>query len=79
MLGNPVKATQLCEEPSLNWALKSLVAAKDLPAGKILSTDDIVSKRPGDGLSPSHKTKLLNRQLRHAIKRDHVVTIDDLL
>ncbi len=54
MLGNGEKrpAPGECETAAL--VRRSWHAARDVPAGTILSTDDLVLKRPADGLAPSN-------------------------
>jgi N-acetylneuraminate synthase len=47
---------------------KSLVAARELKKGRILSAEDIIVRSPGQGLSPQKYEKLIGRQL----KRDMV-------
>jgi N-acetylneuraminate synthase len=51
-LGTGIKQPGAAEVANRAVARKSLLAARDLPAGHILTRDDIVVKRPGDGLSP---------------------------
>jgi N-acetylneuraminate synthase/N,N'-diacetyllegionaminate synthase len=63
-LGNGVKTAQPCEAPALSWALKGLVAARDLPAGTVLAADMLAAKRAGGGLSPRHLPEILGRSLR---------------
>ncbi len=49
---------------------KSLVAARDLPAGTRLSRADIASKGPGLGLSPQEIDRLIGRTLLRALSQD---------
>jgi sialic acid synthase SpsE len=44
-------------------ARKSLVAARDLEAGTLLTEDDIAVKRPGGGLSPAMYWDLVGTRL----------------
>ena len=43
---------------------KSLVAARPLPAGTVISSDDVATKSPGRGLQPNTLPHLLGRTLR---------------
>lgn len=47
----------------------SCVAARDLPAGHLLTLDDIAFRRPGDGLPPREAPSLVGRRLRQALSR----------
>lgn len=51
-LGNGVKCPTDEELPNVMVARRSLVAAKEIKKGQVISAGDICSKRPGDGLSP---------------------------
>ncbi len=72
-LGQPDKSIQPCEQPALQWALKSLVAARDLEAGTLLTAVDLLAKRPGGGIAPSRIEEVLGRRLRRPIVVDQAV------
>lgn len=59
-------------------ARKSLVAARDLPAGTLLDFDSVAAKRPGTGLSPALTDLVLGRRLRVALKEGALITFDVL-
>lgn len=75
-LGRPRKEVQPCEEAALNWALKSLVAARDLPAGTVLGREHLVFKRPGDGIPPSRIAEFLGRRLARAVVADEPIRFE---
>jgi N,N'-diacetyllegionaminate synthase len=77
-LGRPVKEVQPCEQAALDWALKSLVAARDLPAGTVLEPGHLLSKRPGDGLPPSRQDELLDKRLARPVAKDTALRLEDL-
>ena len=58
---------------------KSLVAARDLPAGTIVGPDDLVILRPGTGLPPGAMTQVLGRKTARAIQADTPLSEDMLL
>ena len=64
------------EEPSASetqgqaWALKSLVARRDLPAGHVIVEDDLASKRPGDGILPNRIAEVLGKKLKAPLEAD---------
>ncbi|AUJ65713.1 N-acetylneuraminate synthase (plasmid) [Aestuarium zhoushanense] len=51
-LGTGIKQPGAAEVANRAVARKSLLAARDLPEGHVLTQDDIAVKRPGDGISP---------------------------
>lgn len=69
-LGSGIKSPHSCEKDCIAVARRSLVAAKDLPKGHILSLDDIVAKRPGTGISPMLIDRLIGLPLPEAIAGD---------
>ena len=61
------------EKESLIWASKSLVAKKDILVGSVITKEDLISKRPGTGISPSFIEDLLGRKAKTNIKADQVI------
>lgn len=57
---------------------KSLVAARDLCAGTVISESDIAVKSPGQGLSPLKMPALLGRKLTRAMAADDYFFQSDL-
>jgi N-acetylneuraminate synthase len=55
---------------------KSLIAAKDIPAGTVLQEDLIAVRRPGTGLPPSMKSFLINRTARFHIPAGSLLTLE---
>lgn len=78
MIGHGRKEPTACEEPGMAWALKSLVAARALPAGHVLTADDLTAKRPGDGIPPSEQDTVIGRTLKRALAADEMISADDL-
>jgi sialic acid synthase len=62
-------------DPALKMG-KKLVAARDLPAGHSLATDDIALKSPGDGLPPYELDRFVGRTLRHPVGQDTALTFE---
>jgi N-acetylneuraminate synthase/N,N'-diacetyllegionaminate synthase len=72
------------KEPS-NSELKNIVAArrsihlnKSLPKGHILSEDDLIMKRPGDGISPMNMMSVIGRKLRNDLPPEHKLDSTDI-
>jgi len=55
---------------------RSIFAVKDIPAGAVLTRDDIRVIRPGHGLAPKHLPIVLGRTVRCAIARGTPLTQD---
>lgn len=77
-LGDGVKRPAPCEAKNAPVARKSLVAARDLPAGHPLTAADLAVKRPGTGLPPYELEAVVGRRLRRAVRRDQVLTREDI-
>ena len=58
---------------------KSLVAARSLRAGSVLSADDILVRSPGQGLSPQRYEELLGRTLHRDLVSEDFFFTSDLL
>jgi N-acetylneuraminate synthase len=57
---------------------KSLVAARDIPAGTVVAEGDIAVKSPGQGLSPLKMPALIGRRINRAMARDDYFFPSDL-
>ena len=78
-LGDGVKRRLPSEERPLEKMGKKLVAARDLPAGHVLETGDVVARSPADGgLPPYELDGLLGRRLHHALAADQDLTFEDV-
>jgi sialic acid synthase SpsE len=56
---------------------KSLVAARDLPAGHAVTAADLVAKSPGTGLAPSEIHSLVGRVLERDVRADEAIKLED--
>lgn len=72
-LGTGKKDPSPAELSSLEWASKSVVAARAIPAGRIISHDDLAFKRPGTGIRPSELSRILGRSAISDIAEDSVI------
>jgi len=73
-LGTGVKRTFATEQKPLVKMGKKLVAARDLPAGHILTAGDIAIKSPGDGVPPYELSKFIGRTLNAPLGADQDLT-----
>ncbi|WP_071134452.1 N-acetylneuraminate synthase [Millionella massiliensis] len=51
-LGNGVKEPSEAEKPNIPVARKSIVAARPITRGELLTEENLTAKRPGNGISP---------------------------
>jgi N-acetylneuraminate synthase/N,N'-diacetyllegionaminate synthase len=78
MLGHGRKEAAASEQAGIGWATKSLVVVRDLPAGHVLTSDDLVAKRPGDGVPPNRIAEIVGRRLARPVTADDPVRLTDL-
>jgi sialic acid synthase len=78
-LGDGVKRILPGEESAMVKMGKTLVAARDLPAGHLLTGADIAIKSPGGGLPPFELDRLLGRRLSQALHADDMIRFEHLL
>jgi len=53
---------------------RSIVAAKDLPKGHIITEEDLDYKRPGTGISPKFYQEVIGRELKQDVSFDQLFT-----
>lgn len=78
LIGAPRQGVLPAEEPVSSAARRSIVAARDLRAGHVLSADDLTWLRPGDGLSPGREGELLGHTLKRDVTHGETLLRDDL-
>ncbi len=61
------------EEKSRLNARRSLVAAKDIPKGKIIEKSDLTFKRPAHGISPKYIDDVVGKSAKEDIKEDDII------
>jgi N-acetylneuraminate synthase len=77
-LGHGRKEPAASESGTAAVARKSLVAARDIPVGTILTEELIAIKRPGTGLPPAMRPYLVGRTVRAAIPAGTLLTLEIL-
>ena len=60
------------------WFRRSIVAVKDLKAGTKLRLADLYYKRPGTGLAPSERNKIIGKKLKRNISKDNPILLSML-
>ena len=77
-LGHGRKEPGPSEAASLEWARKSLVAARAIPAGTVIAPDMLAAKRPGTGIAPDLRRRVEGRAAALDIEPDTILTWDML-
>jgi sialic acid synthase SpsE len=78
LLGRPEKRMQACEVPIAKVARRSIAAVADLPAGHVVTPEDLMWIRPSGGLRPGEEGSLVGRRLRHAITAGTQILLADV-
>lgn len=73
MRGQPIKLLQPCERDLAITARRSIVAARDLPAGHVICDSDLLWLRPADGLAPGNESQLRGRRLREPRAQGQII------
>jgi N-acetylneuraminate synthase len=61
------------EAPARANARRSLVAAKNIPAGKTIDMTDLTWKRPASGISPKDISQVIGKTAARDITEDEVM------
>lgn len=77
-LGSADKTVSPAEDAIRRMARKSVVSTRALEPGHVLTAGDLCFKRPGTGLSPMERDRIIGRRLARAMEADRVLTAEDL-
>ena len=77
--GNGLKEASLSEKKNIYIARKSIHLSKDLTTGSIISEQDIISLRPGDGICTMNWEEIIGKQVNKDLKKFTKLTLKDLL
>ena len=77
-LGDGQKVVYASEEAPVVKMGKKLVAARDLPAGHVVTEADIAIKSPGDGIPPAQMDRAVGKSTTEAMTRDSAFSLDIL-
>lgn len=72
-LGDGIKKVLTCELNTRKFARRSLVINHNLKKGHILKENDLISKRPGTGISPIYIKKVIGKRLVREKKEDEIL------
>ena len=74
-LGDGVKRLTPSEAKNKSVARKSLLANRPIEAGEVFSEENVVAKRPGNGLSPMRWDEVVGRVATRAFKVNDFIEI----
>ncbi|MDO8435820.1 MAG: N-acetylneuraminate synthase family protein [bacterium] len=77
-LGDGVKNPNPSEIEVAKVARKSIVAAADIPKGKVITEEMLAIKRPGTGLPSRELAKVLGRIAKNDIRKNVLIKYEDL-
>ncbi len=69
-LGDGWKRPTASELPNRRAARKSIVAARDIKAGELLTADNLTTRRPGDGISPMRWDEIIGTVALRDMRKD---------
>ncbi len=78
-LGSSVKRVTDAEADLFRLGRRSIVAARDVPAGGELTRDDLAIKRPGFGIPVDALDQVVGRHVARDVAGDQVLEWDDLV
>jgi len=77
-LGSSVKAPTEAELPVRAVARRSVTARSALPAGHVVTLDDLILLRPASGIAPRYRDDVIGRTLRHSVDAGQPLIWGDL-
>lgn len=77
-LGDGIKKVTEAERQTRIIARKSLHATRRIMTGKLIEPEDIIMKRPGNGISPYELHSLVGKVAKRNIEEDEMLNYDDV-
>lgn len=74
-LGDGQKHVSASEGKNIAIARKSIVAAKDIKRGELLTEENLTTKRPGSGISPMRWEELIGTKAIRDFKEDELIEV----
>lgn len=73
MLGESKKYVTKSERKNRSIARKSIVAKRKIEIGEIFSEDNLICKRPGNGISPIYWDDVIGKKSEHEFEEDELI------
>lgn len=77
IIGEKEKTVLECEVVPRREARRSLVLTHDMEAGSVITENDIIPKRPGNGISPKYQDIVIGRKVKQSLPADSILTWDN--
>ena len=77
--GNGIKEASLSEKKNKHIARKSIHLSKDVLSGSLITEENIISLRPGDGICTMNWMDVIGKQVNKDLKRFTKLSLEDLL
>ena len=77
-LGSSVKRVTDAEMEMFRLGRRSVVAARSMPTGHEITSEDLAIKRPGLGVPVHELHALIGRRTSHAFEVDDIIAWDNL-
>jgi N,N'-diacetyllegionaminate synthase len=77
-LGTGIKLPSASEKKNTEIARKSIHLAKDIKIGSVLNEDDLIIKRPGNGISPLLVESIVGCKVNKDLKADTLLALKDI-
>ena len=74
-IGNGEKNPSPSEIKNIDVVRKSIVAGKSIKTGDVFSNENLIVKRPGNGISPMNWDKLIGTRAKREFDRDELIEI----
>ena len=74
-MGTGEKVPLESEKANISVARKSIIAAKEIKAGEVLTEENLTTKRPGNGVSPMKWTEVLGTKAIRDFAEDELIEI----
>jgi N,N'-diacetyllegionaminate synthase len=71
--GDGIKKPSPSELKNIPIVRKSIVAAREIRKGELLTEDNLAVKRPGTGISPMQWDEIVGQKARKAYKQDDLI------
>ncbi len=78
-IGNGIKQPSMSEQKNILIARKSIHLKRDLRKGTIIKEEDLIMKRPGDGISPMNIESVIGRVVKYDLPTEHKLQFSDLV
>jgi len=78
MIGNGAISSGSPEDGTARAARRSLFAAGNIPAGKVIGRDDLIALRPGTGIPVTRMGDVLGKKAALDIKKDRIIKMEYL-